>query len=278
MSKIRKIFTNWRVLLLITFLVISVLSIKPQIFGAEGVEIHSMQANSSLAQAGLIIPAEVQPTARERILSVNDIPTPTVDEYYAVQAQLHPNMTVRIQTDKQSYTILTSAGTDEKVDLGAKVREASSSNLRMGLDLEGGTRILLQPVGEISAEDLETTVNSLKERLNVYGLRDIMVRSASDLEGNDFILIEIAGVTEDEIQELLAKQGKFEAKIGNETVFFGGKKDITYVCRSADCSGIDPRAGCSRAQDVYHCRFFFQITLSPEAAQHHADITRNLMQ
>ena len=276
MSKIHKIFTNWRVLLLITFLVISVLSIKPQIFGAEGVEIHSMQANSSLAEAGLIIPAEVQPTARERILSVNDIPTPTVDEYYAVQAQLHPNMTVRIQTDKQSYTILTSAGTDEKVDLGAKVREASSSNLRMGLDLEGGTRILLQPVGEISAEDLETTVNSLKERLNVYGLRDIMVRSASDLEGNDFILIEIAGVTEDEIQELLAKQGKFEAKIGNETVFFGGKKDITYVCRSADCSGIDPRAGCSRAQDVYHCRFFFQITLSPEAAQHHADITRNL--
>ena len=274
--KIKKMLVNWRVLLLVTFLVLSLLAIKPQIFGTEGVEIYSLQANSSLAEAGLVIPAKVQPTDRERILSVDGTETSTVEDYYSAVSQLRANRTVRVETDKQTYAFLTPANKDDGIDLGVRVKEASFSNLRMGLDLEGGTRVLLQPEGEISEEDLETTVDSLKERLNVYGLRDIVVRSASDLEGNDFILIEIAGVTEDEIQELLAKQGKFEAKIGNETVFLGEEKDITYVCRSADCSGIDPRFGCTPSDGGYHCRFAFQISLSPEAAQRHADITRNL--
>ena len=59
----------------------------------------------------------------------------------------------------------------------------------------------------------------MKERLNVYGLSDLVVRDANDLVGNQYIVVEIAGATEDEIKDLLAKQGKFEAKIGNATVF-----------------------------------------------------------
>lgn len=274
-TKISKLFLNWRVLLLLTFVVLSLLAIQPQFFKEDGVEIHSLQQNSSLIEAGLVNPtSKVLPTDRERIISVDGMPTPTVEDYYNAVSNLKANRTVRVETSKQLYTFLTPS--TMPVDLGVKVKEASSSNLRMGLDLEGGTRVLLQPASEISEEDLETTVDSLKERLNVYGLQDIIVRSASDLEGKDFILIEIAGVTEDEIQELLAKQGKFEAKIGNQTVFFGGEKDITYVCRSADCSGIDPYQGCSPFDTGYGCRFFFQISLSPEAAQRHADITKNM--
>jgi len=277
--KKKKLLLNWRVLLLITLLLLSILAIKPRVFGVEGVEIHSIAADSAVIEAGLVNPStKIMPTGRERILSVNGMKTSSVNDYYTAVYELQANKTVRIETTKQSYTFIAPASREsaDLVDLGIKVKEASSSNLRMGLDLEGGTRVLLQPVGEISEEDLEITVDSLKERLNVYGLRDIVVRSASDLEGNEFILIEIAGVTEDEIQELLAKQGKFEAKIGNETVFFGGKKDITYVCRSADCSGIDPRFGCQKDDAGYQCRFAFQISLSPEAAQHHAEVTQKL--
>ncbi len=276
-NKITKILLNWRVLLLVTLLFFSVLMIRPRIFGTEGVEITSMLSDSPAAEAGLVNPpSKVMPTARERILYVNGEETKTIEDYYAAVSELRENKTVRIETNENSYIFLAPQSANGKVDLGLKVKEASFSNLRMGLDLEGGTRVLLQPAGAISKEDLQTTVDNLKERLNVYGLRDIVVRSASDLAGNDFILIEIAGVTEDEIRELLAKQGKFEAKLGNETVFFGGKKDITYVCRSADCSGIDPNFGCRKFDAGYHCRFAFQISLSPEAAQHHADVTRNL--
>src|SRR3989344_1254581 len=195
-SKITKLWTNWRFLLLVTLLVLSLVAIWPQVLGVKGVEIHSISSDSAVIEAGLINPStKITPTNRERILAVNNAEIKTVEDYYSAVSELHPNRTVRIETNKQIYTFITPEAVDGKVDLGVKVKEASSSNLRMGLDLEGGTRLLLQPAGEISEDDLEITVDSLKERLNVYGLRDIVVRSASDLEGNVFILIEIAGVT-----------------------------------------------------------------------------------
>jgi preprotein translocase subunit SecD len=97
------------------------------------------------------------------------------------------------------------------------------------------------------------------------------------LSGNQYILVEIAGASEQEVKDLLSKQGKFEAKIGEDTVFLGGR-DITYVCRTAQCSGIDPNAGCGAVQggQGYACRFVFSITLNPEAAERQADLTRDL--
>ena len=149
--------------------------------------------------------------------------------------------------------------------------------MRKGLDLAGGTRVLLAPEEEVSEENLELIVTNLQQRLNVYGLSDVIITTAADLAGNDFILVEIAGATESEVRELLAQQGKFEAKIGNVTVFNGGEKDITYVCRSADCAGIDPQRGCyPTGQGGYGCSFFFSISLSTEAAQRQADVTSKL--
>lgn len=163
--------------------------------------------------------------------------------------------------------------------LGFSVGPAPTSNLRKGLDLQGGTRVLLRPAEEVSSETLSLMVDSLKERLNVYGLGDVVVNEVSDspdfLGGTRFILVEIAGATEEEVRDLLGKQGKFEARIGNGTVFKGGQ-DITYVCRTAQCSGIDPGRGCGQSQEGWGCGFQFSITLSPEAAKRQADLTRNL--
>ena len=160
-------------------------------------------------------------------------------------------------------------------DIGLRVYEAPTTNIRKGLDLQGGTRVLLQPEEKLTANDIENTISVMKERLNVYGLSDLVIREAGDLSGNQYVLVEIAGATEEEVKNLLAKQGKFEAKIGNGTTFKGGN-DITYVCRSADCAGIDPLQGCSQSQNQWFCRFRFSISLSPESAQRQADLTRNL--
>ncbi|RMF55346.1 hypothetical protein D6745_02465 [Candidatus Woesearchaeota archaeon] len=161
-------------------------------------------------------------------------------------------------------------------DIGLKVYDAPKTNLRKGLDLQGGTRVLLQPETKLEQDDMDILLDNMKERINVYGLSDVVVREAGDLSGNQFILVEVAGANEEEVKDLLSKQGKFEAKIGNDTVFKGGN-DITYVCRSADCSGIDPRQGCSEIDNnQWACRFFFAISLSPEAAARQADLTRNL--
>ncbi|MBI4150001.1 hypothetical protein HY488_01205, partial [Candidatus Woesearchaeota archaeon] len=160
-------------------------------------------------------------------------------------------------------------------DIGLTVYEAPTTNLRKGLDLQGGTRVVLKPEEKVSDDDMEILLANMQQRLNVFGLSDVTIRKTKDLTGDQFIVVEIPGANEEEIKDLLAKQGKFEAKIGNATVFRGGS-DITYVCRSADCSGIDPQRGCSGGAGGQVCRFQFAITLSPEAAQQQADITANL--
>jgi preprotein translocase subunit SecD len=272
-KKLKGVFTNWRVITLIVFVVFALIAIQPQIFGNDGVTIKSIGKNSSAELAGMQNPSsQLTPLAKEKIISINGNQILTPSDYYSILEDIGINRTVRVETNKGFYTLQTK----KAAELGIKIGEAPSSNLKKGLDLEGGTRVLLKPEEQVSEEDLDTTIDNLKERLNVYGLSDVVVRAASDLAGDDFILIEMAGVTEDEVKELLSKQGKFEANIGNDTVFFGGKKDITYVCRSADCSGIDPQRGCSQVDGGSACSFFFSITLSPEAAERQASLTNSL--
>ena len=99
------------------------------------------------------------------------------------------------------------------------------------------------------------------------------IRSVSDLTGDRFMLIEIAGATSQDLRELISKQGEFEAKIGDEIVFIGGERDITSVARSGQDSGV---YSCNEFQNAYFCEFRFVIYLSEEAAQRHADITSEL--
>src|SRR3989338_4666470 len=57
------------------------------------------------------------------------------------------------------------------------------------------------------------------------------MQSMSNLEENQTQKL-IIKTNSLEIINLFTKQGKFEAKIGNETVFVGGNKDITHVGRT----------------------------------------------
>ena len=162
------------------------------------------------------------------------------------------------------------------VDLGLSVYTAPKSNIRMGLDLQGGTRVLLEPAAELTDEQFDNLISSLEERINVYGIGDVAIRPAQDLAGKRYIRIEIAGVTEEEVRSFLVSQGKFEAKIANKTVFSGGS-DITYVCKSSECSGISYREPCGKSSDnQWVCRFSFAITIRPAAAQRQADATKDL--
>ncbi|MBW3002126.1 hypothetical protein KY338_03135 [Candidatus Woesearchaeota archaeon] len=327
MGKAKKLFTNWRIILLIIFLLFAVIAIRPNPWN-EGVAIKSVMKNSSAALAGIESPKPgLSPMSHEVILAMNNRPINTVADYYAFVSELDINRTITIKTDKKSYTLLTKGDylieelneTEEKIvqetikvnetkdnetivvektinktitvpktkkiligmqNIGLSIMQAPTTNIRKGLDLQGGTRVLLQPAEKIDDDMMSTIMDNLQERLNVYGLTDVIVKEIRDKpkllgEGNRYILVEIAGATEEEVKDLLAKQGKFEAKIAETTVFRGGE-DITYVCRTAECSGIDPNRGCGKIEGGMACSFMFSISLTPEAAQKQADATRDL--
>ena len=316
MSKLKKFFTNIRIIIALIFLLMAVIAIYPNPT-IEGVAIRSVMQNSSASIAGIQNPnPATRPMSRERVLAINNREVKNIRDYDALTSNLNPNTTLMIKTNKGNYRVFVrekiqiialnetelrtiteekfdealnkTINTTKKVlvnktliksegaeDIGLRVYNAPTTNIKKGLELEGGTRVLLQPEEKISKDYTSDLISNMRERLNVYGLTDIVVKEASDLAGNQFVLVEIAGANEEEVKDLLSKQGKFEAKVSNKSVFKGGK-DITYVCKSADCSGIDPRGGCYPVQGGYACRFRFSISLSPEAAQKQADATNSL--
>lgn len=319
--KLKSLFTNIRVIILLIFLVLAVVAIHPS--SQEGVAIRSVARNSSAEHAGVESPDPAStPMSREVLLSMNGRPIRTENDYYSFVEDLEPNRTIQLKTSEGFYRLETkpdiirhylnetetvirnntlqvneTIGNNTKLvnktvqeevevqkyeeevvgteDLGLEIYPAPSNNIRKGLDLQGGTRVLLQPLEQVSAEDMEMILENMRYRLNIYGLTDVTLTQTKDLSGNNYIMVEIAGANEEEVGELLAKQGKFEAKIGNNTVFLGGT-DITHVCRSADCSGIDPYKGCGTDGSQHFCTFRFSIALTPAAAERQAEITKEL--
>jgi preprotein translocase subunit SecD len=156
------------------------------------------------------------------------------------------------------------------------VSKIPKTSLKTGLDLAGGARAMVQAEDkELSAEEMNDLVSITTNRLNVYGLSDISVKAVMDLSGNRFMRIEIAGATPKDLRNTIENQGKFEAKIGNETAFVGGDKDITSVCRNdATCAYIK---SCNQVSSgAYSCNFIFSIYLSEGAAERHASITEQI--
>ena len=162
--KIKKLITNWRVILLAAFIIISLVAIHPTL--SKGVAIRSVLTNSSADIAGMPQPKpNVQPVAREKILAINNKPVDNVESYYKHLSAIEPNRTITIKTTKGSYRI-----TKTSEDIGLRVYEAPSTNIRKGLDLQGGTRVLLQPEVKLNSFDVNVLIDNMKERVNVYGL------------------------------------------------------------------------------------------------------------
>ncbi|HYD02846.1 MAG TPA: hypothetical protein VEC16_00955 [Alphaproteobacteria bacterium] len=310
----KKIFTNWKIILLMICIVMALVAIWPNPW-ADGVAIRSVVKDSSASLAGFENPKPTAtPMTREVIHAINNVPITNIADYEKAVSQLKANTTIIIKTNKEIYRLIVKpeyetislnetelqeytelminneTGMMENVtktrlvnktmqkvigvqDIGLRVYNAPKSNIKMGLDLQGGSRIILKPEVPLSDEELNTLVDNMKQRLNVYGLSDITVRPTADLEGNKFIIVEIAGATDEDIKNLIGQQGKFEAKINNETIFKGGS-DIKHVCKTADCSMIQT---CSPSSDGQtYCQFVFSITLSPEAATRMAEATAKL--
>ncbi len=253
-----------KIWLLIIVLILSVLSmVNFSGLFQNGVEISSMDSNSSLYEQGLRQGQIIKSIDGQEVISIEDF-TEKISQKYPS----NENIKTIITTDSGEYIIF------EKDFPELIVREVSSSNIKLGLDLAGGSRALVKAENiSLDSGQMSDLVDITSNRLNAFGLTDLKIAPVSDLSGEYFMLIEIAGATPKDLKKLVGEQGKFEAKIGNDTVFIGGNRDIASVGRDAQNARIE---GCDPYQGNYVCRFSFSITLSPEAAKRHAEITEKL--
>lgn len=259
-----KIKFTWKIWLWLILLFLSIIAIFiTPTFLQKGVLITSVTQNSSAYEQGL--------RTGQVIIAVDGKTVTNAEEYAKIiQEKFVSNESVKLTiTTKDSEYVLYSNLPPQIV-----VSKLPLTNLKLGLDLNGGARALVQAEGhELTSEEVNDLVSVVSNRLNVYGISEMNIRSVSDLSGNNFMLVEIAGATPSDLESLISQQGKFEAKIGNDTVFVGGEEDITSVSKSGTDSGI---YSCEQTTSGYYCTFRFTIYLSEAAAERQAAITNNL--
>ena len=253
-----------RLWILIIVLLLSLLSIAPWKMFDKGVSIKSVEANSTAFNQGLKQGQTIEFVDGKKIDTLSDFSRIISEKNFSS----NNSMKTVIITNQGEFILFSDSAPE------ITVSELPKSNIKTGLDLSGGSRALVKAKDkDLSASEINDLVDVVSNRLNVYGISDVQISSVSDLSGNNFMLVEIAGATPKDLKDLISQQGKFEAKIGNQTVFIGGEKDITSVSRSGQEAFIET---CQQAADGYACTFRFTIYLSEEAAKKHAEITKAL--
>ena len=253
---------TWKIWLLIAFLVLAFLMIAPWGYFEKGAIIKSVEKNSTYFNEGLRSGMIMQ--------SINSQEIKNSADYSNIISEIFPTLEQKkliVSTNKGQFIFLTNQTPE------ITVADIPNTRIKLGLDLQGGSRALIQPEQNLNYQEMDDLIAVTSNRLNVFGVSDVTVKSVSDLSGNNFMVIEVAGATPADLKQLIEQQGKFEAKIGNDSVFLGGKQDITYVARTGQEAGIET---CFEVQDGYACKFRFAVYLSEGAAQRHADITSNL--
>ena len=315
MGKFKIIMKDYRVILLLSAVILSLLAISPSLDTTPRLAIRGIAPGSAAEDAGMQSPSQdMLPRQRDVLISIDQQQIHTLEDYYDVVDGLMVNQTINVQTrdSRLPYTLNVRPELNETVigyetklvnetnqttnetyqveeevpiidgsiigveDIGISLYPAPMNNIRLGLDLQGGVRVMLEPDEPVTDSDMAIIISNLEQRLDVYGMSDVMIRDATDLEGNQFIIVEIPGADEEEVRALIGDQGRFEAKIADGIAFSGGD-DIRHVCRTAECSGLDPQRPCQQAEDgSWFCNFRFSVTLSREAAERQADLTRDL--
>ena len=256
-------FRLWILIIVLALSLISIFGLPPS-FLEKGILITSVEQNSSAFESGL--------RQGQIITAIDGKPVETTGDFLKIIQEKYPS-------DSEVKTII-NLKNSEIIYFSKNAPDITLSNipktkLKTGLDLSGGARALVQTQDKkLSTEEINDLVDITKNRLNEFGLKDLDVQQVSDLSGNHFMLIEIAGATPKDLKQLIEQQGKFEAKIGNETVFIGGERDVASVCRNdATCAAI---TACNNINGGSSCNFQFSVYLSESAAEKHAEITKKL--
>jgi preprotein translocase subunit SecD len=194
---------HWRILLLVVTVFGSILAIGfgPPVSGVEVVYVQADSPANGLLSQGMVITH----LNGERITSL--------EQWNEKTENLAGPVSVTADKVRYDFTVNDTLGID--------VMNVQRFNLDFGLDLRGGTRITLTPKENATKDMIDQVVATLQTRANVYGLKEIRFYSVRGIEGDYFVQIEATGVGREVVDELLSKQGSFEAWVDKPVDVFG---------------------------------------------------------
>lgn len=274
-EKIIDILSSGRVWILIFFLFMSFFAIN-YTFDDRGVVINGIIPGSAGEQAGISFDSKAHLRSLEKINYLDSERISDTEEFYSyLSSNVDKNSTLLIRTDNnpEGYEVFIPAGNESISDiLGISVREAPSSNIKLGIELEGGSRLILNPVVNLTAQEFDLLVNTLQSRLDVYGASGTKVNKLEDAFSNErYVIVESTSSNKNDIYELIKRQGEFVAKLGNETAFTGD--NIFRVLNDPQHAGLE---GCSEGVEGYLCTYRFSVEIDAEGVEQFFNIAKDL--
>ena len=95
-----------------------------------------------------------------------------------------------------------------------------ANSIKQGLDLQGGTHVVLQAVETPEAKILNRTVKIIERRVNELGLTEPVIQR----QGKDRIIVELPGIKDpDQAINMLGRTAMLEFKDINGTTVLTGK-------------------------------------------------------
>lgn len=110
---------------------------------------------------------------------------------------------------------------------GENGRVVIATNIKKGFDFKGGHRILLAPKNrseEFKSSDITATKQVLQNRISAFGLQQMQINPTS-VSGKNFIQVKASGIDKTDLQQLIERQGRFEAKIPIE---IGASRQLSF--------------------------------------------------
>ena len=92
------------------------------------------------------------------------------------------------------------------------------NKVKLGLDLRGGTSVVLQAQGKIEPDTMSKVRNIIERRVNSIGVAEPVIQ----LSGNDKLIVELAGIKDPQKAiELIGTTAKLEFRIKNKDGSYG---------------------------------------------------------
>ncbi len=272
--KILDILKQPRTWILFLFLIFSFFAINYS-FSDSGVSINGITPGSIAEKAGISYNSKASLTNLEKITHINGQEIKSETQYYSIISNLENNTQITIATNENpsGYSLLyiNNQNLSASEVLGISVREPAKTNIKLGIELEGGSRIILKALNNnLSEDEYNLLTQTLQNRLDIYGASGTKVNKLEDAFSNDkFIIIESISSNKNDIYELIQKQGEFTAKFNNISIFTG--ENILRVFN--DPSHVQFN-GCSENINGFICGYAFTVEIDSESTQRFYDEAR----
>ncbi len=214
----------WRIwlLIIVVFGAILAVGLKAYPYGRNAVEIVYFSDDSpvrGVLEQGMLITA------------VNGNPVRNIEDWNSLTMGLKGQVTLKANGKDYEFYVNESLGID--------VVDIERTNLNFGLDLRGGTRIVLKPKENATKDMIDQVISTMQTRANIYGLREMNFYPIRGATGEYYVQVEVAGIKRDIVKDLLSTEGKFEAKISKAVVVSDGEGSMQLGSESFPVEILD---------------------------------------